>query len=88
MWCPQVAPCQAPQPPTQPGSPMGRDCDAALSMQRIGVAKRCPLELCWWPEEMKLPTKGKEYPALSHKRLQDRAAKAQEQPRPRSSTRP
>ncbi|KAJ9519242.1 hypothetical protein QJQ45_017903 [Haematococcus lacustris] len=31
---------------------------------------------------MKLPTKGKEYPALSYKWLQDRAAKAQEQHTP------
>ncbi|KAJ9519415.1 hypothetical protein QJQ45_023059 [Haematococcus lacustris] len=82
MWCPQVAPCQAPQPPTQPRSHMGRDCDAALRMQRIGGTKRRLLELCWWPEQMKLPTKGKEYPALSYKWLQDRVAKAQEQHTP------
>ncbi|KAJ9524467.1 hypothetical protein QJQ45_019582 [Haematococcus lacustris] len=35
-----------------------------------------PLELCRWPRRGRLPAKGKEYPALGFKKLQDRAPKA------------
>ncbi|KAJ9512061.1 hypothetical protein QJQ45_004624 [Haematococcus lacustris] len=31
-------------------------------MQRIGESRWRPLELCYWPEQGKLPAKGKEYP--------------------------
>ncbi|KAJ9507141.1 hypothetical protein QJQ45_004850 [Haematococcus lacustris] len=63
----------------QPGKWLDRDCNAALNMQRIGESKWRPLELCWWPEQGKLPAKGKEYPGLGYKRLRDKPPKAQEQ---------
>ncbi|GFH07740.1 uncharacterized protein HaLaN_02583 [Haematococcus lacustris] len=44
--------------------------------QRIGWR---PLELCYWPEQGKLPAKGKEYPEHGYKRLRDKPPKAQEQ---------
>ncbi|KAJ9509429.1 hypothetical protein QJQ45_001874 [Haematococcus lacustris] len=56
-----------------------RDCNAASNMQRIGESKWRPLELCWWPEQGKLPAKGKEYPGLGYKRLRDKPPKAQQQ---------
>ncbi|GFH31638.1 hypothetical protein HaLaN_30716 [Haematococcus lacustris] len=37
-------------------------------MQRIGESKWRPLELCYWPEQGKLPAKGKEYRDLGYKR--------------------
>ncbi|KAJ9527296.1 hypothetical protein QJQ45_025564 [Haematococcus lacustris] len=37
---------------------------------------RRPLELCQWPEQLKLPYRGREYPGLGYKRLRDRAPKA------------
>ncbi|KAJ9531237.1 hypothetical protein QJQ45_006665 [Haematococcus lacustris] len=52
------------KPAPQPGRWVDRDCNAALNMQRIGESKWRPLELCYWPEQGKLPTKGKEYPGL------------------------
>ncbi|KAJ9512467.1 hypothetical protein QJQ45_013024 [Haematococcus lacustris] len=58
----------------------GQDCNAALNMQRIGESKWRPLELCWWPEQGKLPAKGKEYPGLGYKRLRDKPPTAQQQP--------
>ncbi|KAJ9512126.1 hypothetical protein QJQ45_012719 [Haematococcus lacustris] len=58
---------------------LDRDCNAALNMQRIGESKWRPLELCWWPEQGKLPAKGKEYPGLGYKRLRDKPPKAQQQ---------
>ncbi|KAJ9507372.1 hypothetical protein QJQ45_006339 [Haematococcus lacustris] len=61
----------APQP--------GRDSNAALNMQCIGESKWRPLELCYWPEQGKLPAKGKEYPELGYKRLQDKPPQAQQQ---------
>ncbi|KAJ9521353.1 hypothetical protein QJQ45_001268 [Haematococcus lacustris] len=48
-------------------------------MQRIGEAKWRPLELCYWPDQGALPAKGKEYPGLGCKRLQDKPPKAQQQ---------
>ncbi|KAJ9523764.1 hypothetical protein QJQ45_019963 [Haematococcus lacustris] len=63
----------------QPGRWLDRDCNAALNMQRIGESRWRPLELCWWPEQWKLPAKGKEYPGLGYKRLRDKPPKAQEQ---------
>ncbi|KAJ9509416.1 hypothetical protein QJQ45_001876 [Haematococcus lacustris] len=63
----------------QPGRWLDRDCNAALNMQRIGESKWRPLELCWWPEQGKLPAKGKEYPGLGYKRLRDKPPKAQQQ---------
>ncbi|GFH09519.1 hypothetical protein HaLaN_04678 [Haematococcus lacustris] len=41
-----------------------------------------PLELCWWPEQGKLPAKGKEYPGLGYKRVRDKPPKAQQQQQP------
>ncbi|GFH22885.1 hypothetical protein HaLaN_20412 [Haematococcus lacustris] len=70
------------KPAPQPGRWVDRDCNAALDMQRIGEAKWRPLELCWWPEQGALPAKGKEYPCLAYKRLQDKAPKAQQQLQP------
>ncbi|KAJ9527817.1 hypothetical protein QJQ45_000379 [Haematococcus lacustris] len=64
----------------QPGRWVDRDCDAALNMQRIVESTWRPLQLCWWPEQGKLPSKGKEYPELGYKRLRDRP------PRPSSSS--
>ncbi|KAJ9517152.1 hypothetical protein QJQ45_009093 [Haematococcus lacustris] len=68
------------KPAPQPGRWLDRDCNAALNMQRIGESKWRPLELCWWPEQGKLPAKGKEYPGLGYKRLRDKPPKAQQQP--------
>ncbi|KAJ9532716.1 hypothetical protein QJQ45_010798 [Haematococcus lacustris] len=70
------------KPAPQPGRWLDRDCNAALNMQRIGESKWRPLELCFWPEQGKLPAKGKEYPGLGYKRLRDKAPKAQEQQQP------
>ncbi|KAJ9531384.1 hypothetical protein QJQ45_006900 [Haematococcus lacustris] len=67
------------KPAPQPGRWLDRDCNAALNMQRIGESKWRPLELCFWPEQGKLPAKGKEYPGLGHKRLRDKPPKAQQQ---------
>ncbi|KAJ9525049.1 hypothetical protein QJQ45_017394 [Haematococcus lacustris] len=68
-----------PKPAPQPGRWLDRDCNAALNMQRIGESKWRPLELCYWPEQGKLPAKGKEYPGLGYKRLRDKPAKTQQQ---------
>ncbi|KAJ9519832.1 hypothetical protein QJQ45_013645 [Haematococcus lacustris] len=68
------------KPAPQPGRWLDRDCNAALNMQRIGESRWRPLELCWWPEQGKLPAKGKEYPGLGYKRLRDKPPKAQQQP--------
>ncbi|KAJ9526087.1 hypothetical protein QJQ45_009540 [Haematococcus lacustris] len=63
----------------KPAPQPGRDCNAALNMQRIGEAKWRPLELCYWPDQGALPAKGKEYPGLGYKRLRDKPPKAQQQ---------
>ncbi|KAJ9513661.1 hypothetical protein QJQ45_015417 [Haematococcus lacustris] len=68
------------KPAPQPGRWLDRDCNAALNMQRIGESRWRPLELCYWPEQGKLPAKGKEYPGLGYKRLRDKQLKAQQQP--------
>ncbi|GFH05564.1 hypothetical protein HaLaN_00045 [Haematococcus lacustris] len=65
------------KPAPQPGRWLERDCNAALNMQCIGGSRWRPLELCWWPEQGKLPAKGKEYPGLGYKRLRDKPPKAQ-----------
>ncbi|KAJ9525668.1 hypothetical protein QJQ45_003507 [Haematococcus lacustris] len=67
------------KPAPQPGRWVDRDCNAALNMQRIGESKWRPLELCFWPEQGKVPAKGKEYPGLGYKRLRDKPPKAQQQ---------
>ncbi|KAJ9508385.1 hypothetical protein QJQ45_011914 [Haematococcus lacustris] len=67
------------KPAPQPGRWLDRDCNAALNMQRIGESRWRPLELCYWPEQGALPAKGKEYPGLGYKRVQDKPPKAQEQ---------
>ncbi|KAJ9504747.1 hypothetical protein QJQ45_008536 [Haematococcus lacustris] len=67
------------KPAPQPGRWLDRDCNAALSMQRIGESKWRPLELCYWPDQGALPAKGKEYPGLGYKRLRDKPPKAQQQ---------
>ncbi|KAL6749574.1 hypothetical protein V8C86DRAFT_3145089, partial [Haematococcus lacustris] len=56
------------KPAPQPGRWLDRNCNAALDMQRIGESQWRPLELCGWPEQGKLPAKGKEYPGLGYKR--------------------
>ncbi|KAJ9529887.1 hypothetical protein QJQ45_022308 [Haematococcus lacustris] len=66
----------------RPGRWLDRDCNAALNMQRIGESMWRPLELCYWPEQGKLPAKGKEYPGLGYKRLRDKPPKAKEQQQP------
>ncbi|KAJ9510275.1 hypothetical protein QJQ45_015736 [Haematococcus lacustris] len=67
------------KPAPQPGRWLDRDCNAALNMQRIGESRWRPLELCYWPDQGALPAKGKEYPGLGYKRLQDKPPKAQQQ---------
>ncbi|KAJ9510778.1 hypothetical protein QJQ45_027591 [Haematococcus lacustris] len=67
------------KPAPQPGRWLDRDCNAALNMQRIGESRWRPLELCYWPEQGKLPAKGREYPGLGYKRLRDKPPKAQQQ---------
>ncbi|KAJ9509417.1 hypothetical protein QJQ45_001877 [Haematococcus lacustris] len=67
------------KPAPQPGRWADRDCNAALNMQRIGESRWCPLELGYWPEQGKLPAKGKEYPGLGCKRVPDKPPKAQQQ---------
>ncbi|KAJ9517205.1 hypothetical protein QJQ45_009036 [Haematococcus lacustris] len=62
----------------QPGRYLDIDCNAALNMQRSGESRWRPLELCWWPDQVKLPAKGKEYPELGYKRLRDKPPKAQQ----------
>ncbi|KAJ9522714.1 hypothetical protein QJQ45_019887 [Haematococcus lacustris] len=70
------------KPAPQAGRWLDRDCNAALNMQRIGESKWRPLELCFWPEQGKLPAKGKEYPGLGYKRVRDKPPKAQQQQQP------
>ncbi|KAJ9515844.1 hypothetical protein QJQ45_008728 [Haematococcus lacustris] len=65
------------KPAPQPGRLLDRDCNAALNMQRIGESKWRPRELCYWPEQGKLPAKGKEYPGLGYKRVRDKPPKTQ-----------
>ncbi|KAJ9525555.1 hypothetical protein QJQ45_003090 [Haematococcus lacustris] len=65
------------KPAPQPGRWLDRDCNAALNMQRIGESKWRPLELCYLPEQGKLPAKGKDYPEHGYKRLRDKPPKAQ-----------
>ncbi|KAJ9518004.1 hypothetical protein QJQ45_004334 [Haematococcus lacustris] len=65
------------KPAPQAGRWLDRDCNAVLNMQRIGESRWRPLELCWWPEQGKLPAKGKEYPGLGYKRLQEKPPKTQ-----------
>ncbi|KAJ9513572.1 hypothetical protein QJQ45_006118 [Haematococcus lacustris] len=67
------------KPAPQLGRWLDRDCNAAPNMQRIGESRWRPLELCWWPDQGALPAKGKEYPGLGYKRLQDKPPKAQQQ---------
>ncbi|KAJ9509433.1 hypothetical protein QJQ45_001881 [Haematococcus lacustris] len=67
------------KPAPQPGRSLDRDCNAALNMQRIGESRWRPLELCYWLEQGKLPTKGKEYPGLGYKRVRDKPSKAKQQ---------
>ncbi|KAJ9523559.1 hypothetical protein QJQ45_007269 [Haematococcus lacustris] len=74
------------KPAPQPGRWLDRDCNAALNMQRIGESRLRPLELCWWPEQGKLPPRARstqawatsgEYPGVSFKWLPDCPPKAQ-----------
>ncbi|KAJ9508881.1 hypothetical protein QJQ45_028196 [Haematococcus lacustris] len=67
------------KPAPQPGRWLNRDCNAALNMQRIGVSRWRPLELCCWPDQGAVPAKGKEYLGLGYKWLRDKPPKAQEQ---------
>ncbi|KAJ9520204.1 hypothetical protein QJQ45_030159, partial [Haematococcus lacustris] len=61
----------------QPGRWVDWDCNAALNMQRIGESRWRQLELCWWPEQLKLLAAGREYPGLGCVRLRDPAPIAQ-----------
>ncbi|KAJ9525553.1 hypothetical protein QJQ45_003077 [Haematococcus lacustris] len=61
------------KPAPKPGRWVYRDRHMALSMQRIEESKQRSLELCWRPEQLKLPYKGREYPGLGYKRLGDPA---------------
>ncbi|KAJ9509040.1 hypothetical protein QJQ45_001527 [Haematococcus lacustris] len=70
------------KPAPQPGRWLDRDCNAALTMQRVGESRWRPLELCWWPEQGALPAKGKEYPGLGYKWLRDKPPKAHQQQQP------
>ncbi|KAJ9509999.1 hypothetical protein QJQ45_011662 [Haematococcus lacustris] len=67
------------KPAPQPGRWPDSDWNAALTMQRIGESRWRPLELCYWPDQVALPAKGKEYPGLGYKRVRDKPPKAQEQ---------
>ncbi|KAJ9517786.1 hypothetical protein QJQ45_004095 [Haematococcus lacustris] len=61
--------------PTQPTKGKGKGkgkAAKATARQRIGESKWRPLELCYWPEQGKLPAKGKEYPGLGYKRVRDK----------------
>ncbi|KAJ9511915.1 hypothetical protein QJQ45_004486 [Haematococcus lacustris] len=62
------------KPAPQPGRWLDRDCNAALNMQRIGESRWRPLELCYWPEQGKLPAKGTEYPEAPKTQRQHPAA--------------
>ncbi|KAJ9522967.1 hypothetical protein QJQ45_023766 [Haematococcus lacustris] len=66
------------KPAPQPGRWVDRDCNAALNMQRIGESRWRPLELCWWPEQAALPAKGKEYPGLGYKWMEEAGGTATE----------
>ncbi|KAJ9507142.1 hypothetical protein QJQ45_004848 [Haematococcus lacustris] len=68
------------KPAPQPVRWVNRHCNAALNMQRIGESRWHPLELCYWPEQGKLPAKGQEYPELGYKWLRDKPPKVQQQP--------
>ncbi|GFH28288.1 hypothetical protein HaLaN_26758 [Haematococcus lacustris] len=70
------------KPAPQPGRWVDRDCNTALNMQRIGESRWRPLELCYWPEQGKLPAKGKEYHGLGTKRVRDKPPKAPQQQQP------
>ncbi|KAJ9522485.1 hypothetical protein QJQ45_008225 [Haematococcus lacustris] len=75
MWCPQLHQAT----PGDLGKWVDRDCNASLNQQRAGKSKWRPLERCRWPHQARLPTQGREYPALGFKKLRDRAPKAQAQ---------
>ncbi|KAJ9517896.1 hypothetical protein QJQ45_004174 [Haematococcus lacustris] len=68
------------KPAPQPCRWLDRDCNAALNMRRIGESRWRPLELCYWPEQGKLPAKGKEYPGLGYKRVRDKPPRDKAQP--------
>ncbi|KAJ9507461.1 hypothetical protein QJQ45_006462 [Haematococcus lacustris] len=65
------------KPAPQPGRWLDRDCNAALNMQHIGESRWRPLELRWGPDMPALPAKGKEYPGLGYKRVQDKPPQQQ-----------
>ncbi|KAJ9508383.1 hypothetical protein QJQ45_011911 [Haematococcus lacustris] len=72
--------------PTQPTKGKGKAAKAKSEPQpgsdehaAYWDAKWRPLELCYWPEQGKLPAKGKEYPGLGYKRVRDKPPKAQQQ---------
>ncbi|KAJ9509439.1 hypothetical protein QJQ45_001865 [Haematococcus lacustris] len=66
------------KPAPQPGRWLDRDCSAALNMQCIGESRWRQLELCYWPEQGKLPAKGKEFSGLGYKRVRDKPPKAEQ----------
>ncbi|KAJ9506826.1 hypothetical protein QJQ45_030406, partial [Haematococcus lacustris] len=74
-WCPRLDQTT----PGDLGKWVDRDCDAALNLQRARGAQQRPVELCWWIDRAAAPALGKEYPAVSFKKLQDRPPKAQTQ---------
>ncbi|KAJ9517701.1 hypothetical protein QJQ45_004001 [Haematococcus lacustris] len=76
MWCPKLDQAT----PGDIGKWVDRGCNATLNLQHIGEAQWRPLELCRWKHRARLPAKGKEYPALGFKKLQDK------HPRPKPSS--
>ncbi|KAJ9513402.1 hypothetical protein QJQ45_005959 [Haematococcus lacustris] len=70
---------QAAELKSKAAKPSQRHSQAALNMQRNGESRWRPLELCYWPEQGKLPAKGKEYPGLGYMQLRDKPPKAQQQ---------
>ncbi|KAJ9509720.1 hypothetical protein QJQ45_011280 [Haematococcus lacustris] len=62
---------------------MGQQASAVAAPLAAGVclSSRCygVNELCYWPEQGKLPAKGNEYPGLGYKRVRDKPPKAQQQ---------
>ncbi|KAJ9523519.1 hypothetical protein QJQ45_007201 [Haematococcus lacustris] len=73
---PSTAEMPATQATAHPNDTGPTNCDVALG---IGESRWRPLELCYWPDQTALPTKGKEYPGLGYKRLRDKPPKAQQQ---------
>ncbi|GFH23807.1 hypothetical protein HaLaN_21488 [Haematococcus lacustris] len=91
VWCPAEPGAAEPtkgkgkgkaakaKPAPQPGRWLDRDCNAALNMQRIGESRWRPLELCYWPEQGKLPAKGKDAAGLPQGGVQAKGGRVESQ---------